>query len=158
MSFVYTHARLNVLRGSSGSFDLVNDTYKVCLVGSISEYNSINMQTMNGLLDEIDPSEWSSGPGGTARREITNKSLVVDEIRGIAKWDGDDVIWDPITPDKFVTAAIIYQHNDNADDSLNFPVAWLTPYSSGVFAGNTETYLRIQWWTLGIIQFETVLS
>ncbi len=107
LSFVYNKAKAAIL---GGEIDLLTDTIKVALVGSAYAADKDEDQFFDDVSNEVSGTGYSTGG-----KELSNKSIAVDEANDLASFDADDPIWTVATIN--ARGAVIYKDTGTGSSS-----------------------------------------
>ncbi|HUX15384.1 MAG TPA: hypothetical protein VMW52_02870 [Phycisphaerae bacterium] len=141
-SFIYTHAKAEILKGN---IDLVNDDIRVLLVmtnttaDTEKDVDDIDELT---TLDEMDGANY-------ARKALTGEAVSEDEANDRGEFDADDVTWSALGDGtRQIAAAIVYKFLTIDIDSI--PIAYIDDSPYPLDPGGADHV--IQWNAEGIIQ------
>lgn len=121
-SFMYQVAKKRMADG-----DLVwnSDTIKVMFLVSGYAGDEDDNDLTAAAAAEASGTGYITGPGGSGRKTISNKSTTRDDTANIAQFIGDPVAWTGLSGEGSIVAIVVYEHISGADDSLNFPIRYI---------------------------------
>lgn len=149
MDLVYNHAKFLI---SSQQLDLVNDTIKGMLVNEnyVPDPDQAFVDE-NDLISpinfEVDGTGYESGHGGSGRLPIINKAWIEDLDTNKARFDADDLVWNPINVG-LVDAVILIREGEEDDDE-SVLITYVQSGGFPLFADGGE--LLVRWSNNGIL-------
>ena len=141
-SFIYTHAKAEILKGN---IDFDADDIRVLLVmnnttaDTEKDVDDIDAFT---TLDEMDGANY-------ARKALANEAVTEDEPNDRGEFDAGDVTWSSLGDGtRQIQAALVYKHV--VDDTDSIPIAFIDDSPYPLNPGGADHV--IQWNAEGIIQ------
>ena len=149
MDLVYNHATFLI---SSQKLDLVNDTIKGMLV--TEEYVPNPDQAFvdeNDLISpinfEVEGTGYEPGHGASGRLLLINKVWTKDLKTNKARFDADDLVWNPINVG--LVDAVILIREGETDDDESVLITYIQSGGFPKFADGGE--LLVRWSDAGIL-------
>ena len=143
MSFTYTHALAELLRGN---IDLVNDDIRVLLA---MEATTMDTEEDVATISAFSTPDFYDGTNN-ARKALANEAVSEDAATDRGEFVADPVTWTALgagtTP---VEGALVYKHI--TDDTDHIPLFWITTGGIDGFQGNGSDF-TIEWNAEGIAQ------
>lgn len=152
-SFVYNKAAQEL---ADGTIDLLTDTIKTMLV--TSQYTPARTDLVvdaggaNDALDaEISVSGYTGGWGGSGRKALASKAVVVDQANNRAEFSAGDLTWTSLGSGATIAAMLLIKEG-GSNDTTSRLIAYLDVTNTATNGGNIAFNFDAE----GIIQFSTV--
>jgi len=153
MSFVYNKAAEEL---NNGTIDLLNDTIKTMLV--TSQYTAARTDLVvdaggaNDPVDaEINVTGYTRGWGGSGRKDLTGKGVVVDQAGNRAEFSAGNLTWTALGTGATIAAMLIIKEGVSNDTTSRL-IAYLDVTNTPTNGGDVSFTFNSD----GIIQFSTV--
>ncbi len=152
-SFVYNKAAQEM---ADGTIDLLTDTIKVMLVNStyVPARTDLVVDTGAGTdaeSAEINVSGYTPGWGGSGRKTLGTKTLVVDQANNRAEFSAANETWASLGTGATIAAMIVIKEG-GVNDTTSRLIAYLdvtdTPTNGGNIAFTFDAEGIIQWSTV----------
>jgi hypothetical protein len=152
-SFVYNKAAQEL---ADGTIDLLTDTIKTMLV--TSQYSAARSDLVvdnggaNDPLDaEISVSGYTGGWGGSGRKSLASKTVVVDQPNNRAEFSAGNLTWTTLGSGATIAAMLLIKEG-GSNDTTSRLIAYLDVTDTATNGGDIAFTFDAQ----GIIQFSTV--
>lgn len=152
-SFVYNKAAQEL---ADGTIDLLTDSIKTMLV--TSQYTPARTDLVvdaggaNDALDaEISVSGYTGGWGGSGRKALASKAVVVDQANNRAEFSAGDLTWTSLGSGATIAAMLLIKEG-GSNDTTSRLIAYLDVTNTATNGGNIAFNFDAE----GIIQFSTV--
>lgn len=149
MDLVYNRAKLLI---STQQLDLVNDTIKGMLVTEEYVPNPDqpfvdNNDLISPINFEVDGTGYEPGHGASGRLPLINKEWTEDLDTDKARFNADDLVWNPINVG--LVDAVILIREGETDDDESVLIAYIQSGGFPLFADGGE--LLVRWSDNGIL-------
>lgn len=152
-SFVYNKAAEEL---ANGTIDLINHVIKTVLV--TSQYTPARTDLVadaggaNDVVDaEINVTGYTRGWGGSGRKALTGKSILVDQPNNRAEFSAANLTWTALGTGTTIAGMVIVKEGVSNDTTTRL-IAYLDPTDTPTNGGDIAFTFDAE----GIIQFSTV--